>query len=187
MATFATQPVALASVSCPDRFACNTRAATTTSTRVVSTAGGSSKTLLDHLGYDRGLEDTEERHGWRVHCVVHMPNHVHLIVEVGQPGLSRGVQLLHGKHAQRYNLRHGRVGHLFQSRFVDADPRRRATSPHDPLPPLESRPRRSRYAPAGLALDVDALPDLEGRRSCYPTEQSRYSSARSASSTKRIA
>ncbi len=72
----------------------------------------------DHRGYERSLAEVERRHGWRVHCAVQMPNHVHLIVETGQPGLSRGMQLLHGRHAQRFNLRHGRVGHLFQSRFA---------------------------------------------------------------------
>ena len=71
----------------------------------------------DHDAYARFLSDAAGRHGWRVHCAVQMPDHIHLILEVGQPGLSRGVQLLHGRHAQRYNLRHGRVGHLFQTRF----------------------------------------------------------------------
>lgn len=72
---------------------------------------------VDRRSYERDLREVERRHGWRVHCAVQMTTHVHLIVEVGQPGLSRGVQLLHGRYAQRYNLRHGRTGHLFGSRF----------------------------------------------------------------------
>jgi putative transposase len=55
--------------------------------------------------------------GWRclVYCL--MSNHVHLVLEVPDRTLSRGMQLLSGSYAQAYNLRHGWIGHLFQGRF----------------------------------------------------------------------
>ena len=46
-----------------------------------------------------------------------MGNHFHLIVECGQPALSKGMERLNGLHASGFNARHGRVGHLFQRRF----------------------------------------------------------------------
>jgi REP-associated tyrosine transposase len=55
--------------------------------------------------------------GWKclVYCL--MSNHVHLVLDVPDGTLSRGMQLLSGRYAQAYNLRHGWVGHLFQGRF----------------------------------------------------------------------
>jgi putative transposase len=46
-----------------------------------------------------------------------MPNHVHLLLETPHENLGAGMQTLHGSYAQRFNERHGRVGHLFQGRF----------------------------------------------------------------------
>jgi len=46
-----------------------------------------------------------------------MGNHVHLALERGSVSLSRIVLALHSAYSQRFNRRHGRVGHLFQGRF----------------------------------------------------------------------
>ena len=46
-----------------------------------------------------------------------MGNHYHLIVETHLELLSKGFHQLNGVHAQRFNKRHERVGHLFQDRF----------------------------------------------------------------------
>jgi putative transposase len=54
---------------------------------------------------------------WRVHAWVQMTNHYHLLLETPQPTLSRGMRQLNGVYGQRFNRRHGRVGHLFQGRF----------------------------------------------------------------------
>ncbi len=54
---------------------------------------------------------------WTLHVYCLMGNHFHLIVECGQPELSRGMERLNGVYASRFNERHGRVGHLFQRRF----------------------------------------------------------------------
>jgi REP element-mobilizing transposase RayT len=46
-----------------------------------------------------------------------MANHYHLIVQLTDSNLSRGMQQLNWLHALRFNERHGHVGHLFDSRF----------------------------------------------------------------------
>jgi putative transposase len=54
---------------------------------------------------------------WRLHAWVLMGNHYHLLLETPEPTLSRGMRQLNGIFTQRFNRRHGRVGHLFQGRF----------------------------------------------------------------------
>jgi putative transposase len=54
---------------------------------------------------------------WQVHAWVLMENHFHLVVETPEPTLSRGMRQLDGIYTQRFNVRHERVGHLFQGRF----------------------------------------------------------------------
>lgn len=46
-----------------------------------------------------------------------MSNHYHLLIEMPEVGLSRGMKWLNQKYAQGFNERHHRVGHLFQGRF----------------------------------------------------------------------
>jgi len=46
-----------------------------------------------------------------------MSNHYHLLLETPEVGLSRGMHWLNQRYAVAFNARHGRVGHLFQSRF----------------------------------------------------------------------
>jgi putative transposase len=55
--------------------------------------------------------------GWRCAAYCLMDNHVHLVIHVPAFTVSRGMQLLNGRYAQLFNMRHGYVGHLFQGRF----------------------------------------------------------------------
>ncbi len=54
-----------------------------------------------------------------------MGNHFHLVLHTRQPNLSRLMRHINGVYTQRFNRRHGLVGHLFQGRFkailVDRD------------------------------------------------------------------
>src|SRR5438067_4558964 len=72
----------------------------------------------DRLAFLELLAKTVDRYGWTVYTFCLMTNHYHAIVETTQPKLSAGVQYLSGRHAQRFNLRHGRRGHLFGARFA---------------------------------------------------------------------
>jgi REP element-mobilizing transposase RayT len=60
---------------------------------------------------------TARRYRWRVHAYCLMTTHLHLVVETPLPNLSRGMQYLQGRHAQRLNERWGRFGPLFAGRF----------------------------------------------------------------------
>ncbi|MDD5328684.1 MAG: transposase [Sulfuricella sp.] len=71
------------------------------------------------------LGETVTHFGWLCHAYCLMDNHYHLIIETPDGNLSPGMRQLNGVYTQRFNRRHGRVGHLFQGRFksilVDRD------------------------------------------------------------------
>lgn len=46
-----------------------------------------------------------------------MDNHFHLFLQTALPNLDRSMQMLQGQYAQYINLRHARVGSLFQGRY----------------------------------------------------------------------
>ena len=46
-----------------------------------------------------------------------MGNHIHLLLHAPMARISECMKRLCGQYAQRFNTRHGRVGHLFQARF----------------------------------------------------------------------
>lgn len=46
-----------------------------------------------------------------------MPNHIHLLLEMGTISLSKVLQRFHTWYTQYFNRRHDRVGHLFQGRY----------------------------------------------------------------------
>jgi putative transposase len=58
-----------------------------------------------------------ERFNWRCHAYCQMTNHYHFVVETPDANLSPGMRQLNGVYTQRFNRRHGLVGHLFQGRF----------------------------------------------------------------------
>ncbi len=57
------------------------------------------------------------RFNWVVQAYCQMSNHYHLLVETLDGNLSRGMSQLNGQFTQRFNRRHGVVGHLFQGRY----------------------------------------------------------------------
>ena len=63
------------------------------------------------------LDAACKRSKWQIHAYCLMPNHYHLVLEIGEPTLSEGFQWLNGVYAQAFNRRHGKTGHLFQGRF----------------------------------------------------------------------
>ena len=46
-----------------------------------------------------------------------MSNHYHLVIETPEANLAEGMRQLNGVYTQRFNRRHGRVGHVFQRRY----------------------------------------------------------------------
>ena len=71
----------------------------------------------DRTGFVGLLQRVTERLLWKCHAYCLMDNHYHTIVETQLQSLSRGFHRINGIHAQQFNERHARVGHLFQERF----------------------------------------------------------------------
>jgi putative transposase len=71
----------------------------------------------DRDGWVAVLAQTCDRFAWRVHAWCLMGNHYHLLLETPGANLSHGMRQLNGVWSQRFNRRHGRVGHVFQGRF----------------------------------------------------------------------
>lgn len=57
------------------------------------------------------------RYGFRVYAYVLMPNHIHLLLEVGSIPLSKVMQGLHQAYTLYFNHKYRLVGHLFQGRY----------------------------------------------------------------------
>jgi putative transposase len=63
------------------------------------------------------LGETVTRYGWICHSYCVLGNHFHVSVATPEPNLAKGMRLLNGSYAQRFNRRYDRVGHVFQGRY----------------------------------------------------------------------
>jgi putative transposase len=72
---------------------------------------------VDYLTFARMLAPMISRFDWSCYAFCLMPNHYHLLVETPDPDISSGMHLLNGRYARRFNVRHGRVGHVFQGPY----------------------------------------------------------------------
>jgi REP element-mobilizing transposase RayT len=63
------------------------------------------------------LVGVRERFNWIIHAYCLMSNHYHLLIETPDGNLAQGMRHLNGVYTQRFNRRHGRVGHVFQGRY----------------------------------------------------------------------
>lgn len=72
----------------------------------------------DYETYTALLAAVVRRQGWHLLAYCLMPNHIHLIVETPTTNLGNGIQWLHGRYARAFNRRHGRKGHLFETRYL---------------------------------------------------------------------
>lgn len=76
--------------------------------------------FLDDADRERFLEtlaEVCERTGWVVHAYALMGNHYHVLAETPEPNLVEGMKWFQGTYTQRFNRRHGVVGHLYQGRY----------------------------------------------------------------------
>src|SRR5690625_3442582 len=80
---------------------------------------------MDREAWLEVLTQVCDRFNWCCHAYCLMSNHYHVVVETPEKNLSRGMRQLNGVYTQRFNRRHGRVGHVFQGRYkailVDKD------------------------------------------------------------------
>jgi putative transposase len=86
------------------------------------TARGNNKGTIFHDDVDyqtflRMLGDVLSSRGWTRHAYCLLSNHYHLLLEVPELDLPRGMHLLNGRYARRFNQRHARVGHVFEGPY----------------------------------------------------------------------
>ncbi|MEM7393955.1 MAG: transposase [Verrucomicrobiota bacterium] len=67
--------------------------------------------------FERTLGEACEKTGFVVLAYTLMYNHYHIVLQTPEANLVAGMQWLQGTYTQRYNKRHGAVGHLFQGRY----------------------------------------------------------------------
>jgi putative transposase len=87
----------------------------------VGTRGNNKRSIFEDDG-DRELfmlilHRVARRHGWLFSAYCLMGNHYHLLIQIGESGISRGMCELNTSYAVTANARHGRTNHLFGSRF----------------------------------------------------------------------
>lgn len=71
----------------------------------------------DYYLYLSLLEKYGNRHGVTLHAYALLPNHIHLLVQVGTRPLSGMMHVLQQSYTQAFNRRYGHVGHAFQGRY----------------------------------------------------------------------
>jgi REP element-mobilizing transposase RayT len=71
----------------------------------------------DYEMFLRRVDSTVNRFRWLLHAYCVLPNHFHLLVETPEPNLGKGMLVLNGSYARRYNARDDRVGHVFQTPY----------------------------------------------------------------------
>jgi REP element-mobilizing transposase RayT len=71
----------------------------------------------DREGFLDVLAEVSRRFALKLHAYCLMDNHYHLVAETPEANLSRALRQLNGVYTQRFNRRHGRVGHVFQGRY----------------------------------------------------------------------
>ena len=72
---------------------------------------------IDRLDFTEQLIRNTRALLWRCHAYCLMTTHYHLLLETSRDSLSQGMHRLNGLYAQRFNARHKRRGHVFESRF----------------------------------------------------------------------
>lgn len=55
---------------------------------------------------------------FELHAYCLMPNHIHLLMRTSNIALAKFMERLHGTYARWFNRQHGRIGHVFQDRFL---------------------------------------------------------------------
>lgn len=77
--------------------------------------------FLECSDYDKYLSivgKCKKKYKFKLYCFCLMPNHVHLIIDVGNPlMLSKIMKVLNLSYTRYFNFKYKKVGHLWQDRF----------------------------------------------------------------------
>ncbi|HEY5296051.1 MAG TPA: transposase [Gaiellaceae bacterium] len=113
----------------------------------------------------RELDRTSRRHGWRILAYCLMPNHYHLVLQIGESGLSDGMCELNGRFSRTSNWVNKRSNHLFGSRFtshlIENERYLLAACRYVLLNPVRkygNDPRRWRWSSMRATLGLDLAP-----------------------------
>ena len=71
----------------------------------------------DYRSYLERLARYREKYNMTIYAYCLMPNHVHLLLESSVEPLAKFMQGLQQSYTQYFNLKHNKVGHLFQGRY----------------------------------------------------------------------
>jgi REP element-mobilizing transposase RayT len=71
----------------------------------------------DYELYLQFLEEYKERYRFALYAYALLPNHLHLLIEVGEIPLSRLMQTLQFRYTRNFNIKYRKFGHLFQGRY----------------------------------------------------------------------
>jgi len=71
----------------------------------------------DRFFFLKVLHDARERLGALVHVYCLMNNHYHLALETPEANLSKIMHFINSAYSVHLNIKHERIGHLFQGRF----------------------------------------------------------------------
>jgi REP element-mobilizing transposase RayT len=87
----------------------------------VTARGNEKRTIFrdnrDHRRFERLLGELLGRFRVAIHAYVLMKNHYHLLLETPEANLSKSMHYLNTAYTSYFNVRHSRVGHLFQGRY----------------------------------------------------------------------
>ena len=75
----------------------------------------------DRLMFAKLLNRIATRYGWTIFAYCLMGNHYHIVMRIGEAGMSRGMCQLNGTYALAFNDRHGRINHVFGRRYRSAE------------------------------------------------------------------
>lgn len=65
----------------------------------------------------RLLQTVADASRWECFAYCLLSTHYHLVIRIDQPTLARGMQYLNARHAESFNRRHARRGHVFGARY----------------------------------------------------------------------
>ena len=71
----------------------------------------------DYELYLQFLEEYKERYRFTLYAYALLPNHLHLLIEVGETPLSQLMQTLQFRYTRNFNIKYRKFGHLFQGRY----------------------------------------------------------------------
>jgi REP element-mobilizing transposase RayT len=71
----------------------------------------------DRLVFLIRLNRVATKYGWEIFAYCLMDNHYHLVMRIGERGMSQGMCELNFGYALAFNARHGRINHLFGRRY----------------------------------------------------------------------